>query len=832
MKFLPVIGLGLLFLFGAPASADEATERRLGDDAFASGDYENAARFYSSARVLAGGNLREWGADTLALARTRLHAGDLEEARRLLEEFRSKLPAESAGLLPGQLLLAERRYPEAESFFRSLRKSASDPATVGAARLALAFTRLRKGDPAGAAGEYAAIETENADLPAVARDARLGRIYALLQAGRQEEARQLFEERRFADEAPREYVQLEAAAALKRKDLKAFLSSWETLEKNPRRYPDALMFDLASEGADLAAGAGDSAFAGRLLNTAFELAGNDQERQNILRRLINLQAKSDPVRAAATLERYLDFFPDAPDRTSLLMQGARLLAGAGRNPEAIALFARITGDNRIPVRFRLEAAQEAAELARRSGDAATELRMLRYLVEQAETPAQRQRGNYLLGEHYFREKNYAKAEEFFRKVEKEGGEQSEAARYWLLHSLFHLKRYKDALPVATQLHDSKNPEYAAEADYYRALLLEKNGELAAARSEYQKFIMLHPKSARVPAATYSAADLAYRQREFAAAAGGFRRYAELAPKAEDAPVALYRAVQAAYFGGMAGEMALALSALDNGYPDSPGAVEARLQIAGSLLRDGRPDEAEKMIQLLASSRRAADPEVAAELLYLRAGLAVAREKPEEALKLYREILDRYVTSGFGADAAFAAGGLLADSGDYAEALKFYRRAKELRPSGVFGDACSGRIADCRYSLYSETLDPADLAAAVDLYRKLSEKAGDGRIRLQSLYKLGKSLELSGESGAALAAYDRLLYLARDQRRSGISPDPVWTGKAAYAACLAYLKEGSPQGAASALRAMAMLKELNLPVGEEFDRIREEIKRKHNLQEKQ
>ena len=117
MKFLPVIGLGLLFLFGAPASADEATERRLGDDAFASGDYENAARFYSSARVLAGGNLREWGADTLALARTRLHAGDLEEARRLLEEFRSKLPAESAGLLPGQLLLAERRYPEAESCF-------------------------------------------------------------------------------------------------------------------------------------------------------------------------------------------------------------------------------------------------------------------------------------------------------------------------------------------------------------------------------------------------------------------------------------------------------------------------------------------------------------------------------------------------------------------------------------------------------------------------------------------------------------------------------------------------------------------------------------------
>ena len=164
MKFLPVIGLGLLFLFGAPASADEATERRLGDDAFASGDYENAARFYSSARVLAGGNLREWGADTLALARTRLHAGDLEEARRLLEEFRSKLPAESAGLLPGQLLLAERRYPEAESFFRSLRKSASDPATVGAALVyhalgalaAFAADRVIRPAPFAPRADYAA----------------------------------------------------------------------------------------------------------------------------------------------------------------------------------------------------------------------------------------------------------------------------------------------------------------------------------------------------------------------------------------------------------------------------------------------------------------------------------------------------------------------------------------------------------------------------------------------------------------------------------------------------------------------------------------------------
>ncbi len=830
MKFLPVICLGALALFGVPASADEAAERRLGDDAFASGDYENAARFYAGARALAGDDLREWGAGTLALARARLYSGDVGEARRLLEEFRAKLPAESAGLFPGLLLLAERRYPEAENFFLALRKSSTDPATVGAARLASAFARLRQGDAAGAAQEYAGIETENADLPAVARDARLGRIYALLRAGETGEAKKLLDERRFAAESVREYAQLELAADLKRGDAAAFRAGWEALEKKPRRHPDFLMYDLASEGADLAARSGDREFAGQLLNTAFELAGSDHDRQNALRRLVNLQAAGDPGRAAATLERYLEFFPEAPDRTELLMRGARLLAGSGNDRAAIALLARITGDNRIPVKSRLDAAREAAELARRSGDTATALRMLRYLVEQAETPVQRQQGSYLLAEHYFRHNNYERAAELFREVAAGGGD-AEQARYWLLQSLLRLKRYKEAMPVTVQLRDSKNPEFTAAADYYRALLLEKSGEPAAARSEYLKFIALHPKSDRVPAATFSAAELAFREREFAAAAGGFRRYAELVPKASDAPVALYRAVLASYFGGMAGEMALALSALDNAYPDSPGAVEARLQVAGCLLRDKRLDEAQKLIDLVAAHKSASDPEVAAELLYLRAELAAARQEQAEALTLYRQLLDRHLSSSFGADAAFAAGNLLADSGNYAEALTYYRRAKELRPAGVFGDACSGRIADCRYSLYSETLDPEDLAAAVGGYRELAGKSADGRVRLQSLYKLGKSLELSGKPEEALAAYDRLLYLARDQRRNGIAPDPVWTGKAAYAACLAYLKGGTPEGAGSALRAIGMLEEMNLPAGEEFDRIREEIKRKHNLQEK-
>ena len=118
-----------------------------------------------------------------------------------------------------------------------------------------------------------------------------------------------------------------------------------------------------------------------------------------------------------------------------------------------------------------------------------------------------------------------------------------------------------------------------------------------------------------------------------------------------------------------------------------------------------------------------------------------------------------------------------------------------------------------------------------LFGELAEESGDPRLQLQSLYKLGKCRELLGEPGRALDAYSRVLYLALDQKRGGVMPDPVWTGKAGYSAALAGLKRGTPAGARDALRVIGILEELQLPTGEDFDRIRQEIRRKYNLQRK-
>ena len=104
--------------------------------------------------------------------------------------------------------------------------------------------------------------------------------------------------------------------------------------------------------------------------------------------------------------------------------------------------------------------------------------------------------------------------------------------------------------------------------------------------------------------------------------------------------------------------------------------------------------------------------------------------------------------------------------------------------------------------------------------------------LQSLYKYGKCCELMDEREDALRAYEKLLYLAGDLQRRGIAPDPVWTSRGDYQAVLLNLKDGTPASARRALEDIRLYEELKLTgAGEDFARIKQEIKQRYNLEEK-
>ena len=220
------------------------------------------------------------------------------------------------------------------------------------------------------------------------------------------------------------------------------------------------------------------------------------------------------------------------------------------------------------------------------------------------------------------------------------------------------------------------------------------------------------------------------------------------------------------------------------------------------------------------------------MLYDHARIARLQRQDEDALKFLEQLLKEHPSNAFGAEAALSAGNLKADQGNYREALKFYERALTLGPAGRNAELTRGRIADARYNIYAETLDKNDLDQAAAIYRELADGSGNPQVMLQSLYKYGKCCELMDEREDALRAYEKLLYLAGDLQRRGIAPDPVWTSRGAYQAVLLNLKDGTPASARRALEDIRLYEELKLTgAGEDFARIKQEIKQRYNLEEK-
>ena len=99
-------GFLILVPAGAFCAADAGSEDlRLGDKAYASGDYVSAERFYKKAVVLLGSPL--WEKCMMQLSRVYLKQGDTASASDVLARLKQRNHEYSVGILPGLILAAE-----------------------------------------------------------------------------------------------------------------------------------------------------------------------------------------------------------------------------------------------------------------------------------------------------------------------------------------------------------------------------------------------------------------------------------------------------------------------------------------------------------------------------------------------------------------------------------------------------------------------------------------------------------------------------------------------------------------------------------------------------
>ncbi len=813
----------MLFLLGSgilPAAAEEPSAA--GDRAGALGDFRNAADFYARELQKSVSDPEKWCRTALKLGEIRLRIGDVAGAREILSEFRRRYPARSPGTLPGEIFAAEGKYDEAEKYFLSLRQTAVDAESQRRVTFALGELALHRGRPEA---EKYFREISNAEsVPETWRlRALAGEIHAIINAGRYAEAEKMLRSAAAENSAlfsPLELLRLAAVG-----ELKSFSLRWQKLRPDFPPRPDPLLCEALLRAGRAAEKQERFREGAAFVGSAFDYAATDARRREILRRLINLESRIDPEAAIKSCERFIALFPGAKDVVEIRMLRGKLYAQAGKFAKAQACFAELLTAPGVPESDRVAGALAAAAAAERAGDRKAARRLFDYAI--ARSPLERQRRiRFLLADFYLRQKAFPAAAAVCEELLRLPGTDLAKARFRLLQALLAEKLYRRAEPVAQALAvGSGNRDYAAFGAYQRAVIAEAVGRRAEARKLYLDFIAAWPKRSEVPDARLAAAELAAAEGDHSVAEGEFAAFATAFPDHKKAPSALCMAIRSGSLAGDAAGVKKLEAELERRYPKSPERAIGALLRAEFLFNGGRATEALAIADELA--KPGAAPEIAAEALFLAARIDGAAKRTSRAVERIRKLLKDYPASAVAAEAALTGGNDCFELNDYKQAEKFYRRAAELRPGGLFAAIASGRVADSLLARHAGGGPSDDLREALAIYQGLAKKSVSPALALQALYKSGVCSEYLSDDRAALAAYEKVLYLADEQKLRGTLNAPDWCARAAYAALRVISGSRLPDASQRAVRILRQYAALELPGSEsELQALRKEIEKRY------
>ncbi|QSH40105.1 tetratricopeptide repeat protein [Lentisphaerota bacterium ZTH] len=814
--------------------ASKYRNRDLGDDAFKRNDYAQAVKFYQryKAETATNNALRD---SYIRLIAAYIRASDVKNAEAELNEFERKFPETDSvrkALYQADILTLKRQYRQAEMVLRStLSKKVFSGQLYFQLLSALGFALIQQESWEDANEIYSLLERTGKGTNWEFIGFRQ-RLYCLIMSNQLRKSRELFLRASAFSKNP-EFYDIELLSLMQMAKEKKFSELEKTYPSVLKKVPEgknALVYQIASYAARHFLKNRQPAAATRYLRDAFAFAPTGQDGKNSLRELVNTYVKANmPDAAIKAALKYIEFYYDDPQTVDMQFQCATLMTKQKMYRDALGVYVALVHRDTLSTEQRISAAREAAKVFEATGSIMKAGKMLFMICQLAGTETGRMEGWYLMGKLYYRQKEYKKAVEAFKKVIASDTKWKLSASYWYMHSLLALKEYKAALHEADKLRKSKaSPELAARAEFYHAYSVEKTGESERAFKHYLEFVEKHPLSEYAPRALFEAGDIAFSRAEYKKAAKIFQRFADTFPKDNMAANALYKCVYAEYLDKDYTGMNKVIDRMVKEYPQSDYTPAAQLWMVDYWRNSGEYTKASELLQKMqvAYAQRSS---VMAQIFYDTALVHYRQKKYETAMKYLKRIIDKYSGSSVTADAYFLAGDVASSDGDYLKAADYYRRAAKMRPNSDFEIASLGRVADCDFTQYSRSFDKKLLEEAAGIYEKLLKVRKDSTVvRNQTMYKLGRCYELLSQEDKALDMYNELLYSYDVDKRKGVKSKPVWVVRAAYAAITIYLKYNTPEAAMEAIRVYRILKSMNLNTGEDFDKFISNIKEKYRL----
>ncbi|OGV37535.1 MAG: hypothetical protein A2020_14205 [Lentisphaerae bacterium GWF2_45_14] len=833
------IFVAALFVFPVLAPAEipavENKSKQLGDTALKEADYDEAIVFYRRFKADSASNAENLKTAYIALITSYIKGAYPALASRELDEFIERFPEsnlDTVSLFRADILMLNGNSAEAAPIYKEL-ISGKDNAIRLYAIQGFAFSLMQEKKWTEASEMFSSLEN-SAETLKLKWSGFKGKIFCMIMEDKTETAEkelsQKIENCPATEKTDMEILSL--MLSVQKGNILDLSNTYERLRKKIGSEPYPLLYMTVNFIAGKFLKKKDFDEAIKFLKEAFIFAPSDRERKSILKIMINVYVSAGlKDKAISAAERYLEYFKESKDINDIKLQTARLYHDKANNPRALRLYSEIMDDSQCSFDMKFNAAVESANIhiTDKRYDLASE--NIKYIIANTVDREQKSEGELLMAQIYFIKKEYARAaSEFEKAADMDVPNIREKALYWLMRSYIEMNNLGKALEVSEKILSSfKEGKIIIEAAYYHADILNRLGREAEAEAEFVKTARAYKSSEFAELSLFQAGKIAFDNAEYSKASSYFSELISRYPNSTISPNALYKKLCTEYSTGNENMALESARMLIDRYSSSEFAPATLFWLI-DYYREKRLYEKASATVTETMEKYKDNPLVSAQALYESANISIMLKDYDKALASLKELNEKFQQQEINTEGLYLTAEILSEKGDYSEAIKYYKKAAERRPASPLETACTGRIGDCDFALYSKSFQKEYIEEAISSFDKILEKNHiTPDIRNQTIYKLGKCYETLDNIKLAIGKYRELIYTYKLQTEKGLVVDKIWIVKAIHSAISIYMKIASPEAMDNVVKAYKMLIKVNPEMADEYQKIIETLRNKYKVQ---
>lgn len=828
------------------ASITQYQKRLLGDKAFDSGLYDVAMNYYENYLKDAGGDSPAIRDAYYCLISTCLRANNIEEAKRLyaelsakFEQFFSNHPEDQRTLnyWKAEILLYEGKFNDSDKLFEEVLSdstSKNDEIYLNA-MAGKALSILRMGDLRSAYGIFDKLRQnaklqKNKELASIASQEM---IMIDLATNNYEAAKAIIkEETDTARIVDSEEFDLLNIYVLTMEDHLADARVLYNKIKPMALGPNYLWFFIAYTLSASYMKTEKYEDALNMIDDAFALAPDMYNKELITILKINAYIKLNNFdQAIVTAKMFLETFPKSGVNAKILLTLAEALAKEKRNTDIASLSEKYFS-------FNLPVEPDTLELASLFGQNALLLanyplanQYFDYIISKSKDNSFIGKARYYKAEALLAQNEYHSALKEFISIQKTYPNLEEESLFKESQIYIKIDGYLNAEKTLKVLIE-KFPDTKLEPSpfFMHAVTLEKLKDYDSAINEFARFAQNNPKSNLAPDAYYEAGSLSLITQKMDSAALYFR---QIIDNYKDIPIAkdaLYKLVFAYISLKDIDNAAKYSQILLNAYTDTQYAIQVRFWLSNYYEQNRQFNEALKMLDSI--TKTTSDADVIARCCYRAAFIYSQIGENQKAIEDINKIETQFPKSQIISLSLYLKGDILSSDAKYSEAIQAYQSAYDKSNTPETSIASLGRIGDCYFAELNYSQDKKNIIASAILnYKKVMAYPEISIfIKTQTLYKLGKCYEISGDKEKAIEAYHEAFYSNILEMEKGKNPSKIWLVKSAIALTRLLQDENTSEGAAAAIKVLNELVKYNIAPVTDFEQRINEIKNLYKLKE--